>query len=69
MIESKPLAPGTVGQVHRAILKHSGQKVAVKILRPNLLPQVEREFSVFERKSNPNIFRHYQPLKRGYSQS
>lgn len=36
------VAAGSVAQVHRAIL-HDGDEVAVKVLRPNILPRVRRD--------------------------
>jgi ubiquinone biosynthesis protein len=44
--ESTPLAAASLGQVHRAVLR-DGREVVVKIQRPNVREQVQRDLEVF----------------------
>lgn len=43
--ETEPVASASIAQVHKARL-HSGERVAVKVLRPNLLPLIEQDLSL-----------------------
>ncbi|MCV6683707.1 ubiquinone biosynthesis regulatory protein kinase UbiB [Neisseria meningitidis] len=43
--ETDPVASASIAQVHKARL-HSGERVAVKVLRPNLLPLIEQDLSL-----------------------
>ncbi|MCF7530412.1 ubiquinone biosynthesis regulatory protein kinase UbiB [Neisseria lisongii] len=43
--ETVPVASASIAQVHKARL-HSGEAVAVKVLRPNLLPVIEQDLSL-----------------------
>ncbi len=43
--ESRPLAAGSLGQVHRA-WHHNGTPLAIKIRRPNVVRDVERDLSL-----------------------
>jgi predicted unusual protein kinase regulating ubiquinone biosynthesis (AarF/ABC1/UbiB family) len=47
-IEPAPLAAGTIGQVHRAMLE-TGERVVVKVQRPNARPDIERDLGLLER--------------------
>ena len=46
-IESKPLAAGTIGQVHRATLV-GGERVVVKAQRPNARGEIEQDLALFK---------------------
>lgn len=46
-IEAKPLAAGTIGQVHRATLV-GGDRVVVKVQRPNARGEIEQDLALFE---------------------
>ncbi len=54
-VDEKPLAAGTIGQVHRARLKGTNEEVVIKIRRPGLREAFEDEFSTFRRlvEGNP----------------
>ena len=43
--ETEPVASASIAQVHKARL-HSGEQIAVKVLRPNLLPVIEQDLSL-----------------------
>lgn len=43
--EAEPVASASIAQVHKARL-HSGEAVAVKVLRPNLLPVIEQDLAL-----------------------
>ena len=47
-IEPAPLAAGTIGQVHRATLE-TGERVVVKVQRPNARADIERDLGLLER--------------------
>ncbi len=44
---SEPVAAASIAQVHRAILRETGQIVAVKILRPNIERNFRRDIDAF----------------------
>ena len=44
--EKKPIAAASVAQVHKGVLKN-GNKVAIKILRPNIKKMLFRDFKLF----------------------
>ncbi len=46
-IDPTPLAAGTIGQVHRATLE-TGDRVVVKVQRPNARPEIMRDLGLFE---------------------
>lgn len=43
-----PFAAASIGQVHAAML-HSGERAAVKIRRPDIVPMIERDIDIAER--------------------
>ena len=43
--ETVPVASASIAQVHKARL-HSGEEVAVKVLRPNLVPVIEQDLAL-----------------------
>jgi predicted unusual protein kinase regulating ubiquinone biosynthesis (AarF/ABC1/UbiB family) len=43
-----PISAGTIGQVHIGTLKSTGERVVVKVLRPGIQEQIEKEIAVFE---------------------
>ena len=44
--QKKPIAAASIGQVHRALLKSTGQEVAVKIQRPDIQQTVEVDLDI-----------------------
>jgi ubiquinone biosynthesis protein len=46
--EQKPVAAASIGQVHRAILKGTGQKVAVKVQRPDVAGTVRADIEILK---------------------
>jgi len=44
--QKKPIAAASIGQVHRAFLKSTGQEVAVKIQRPDIRQTVEVDLDI-----------------------
>jgi predicted unusual protein kinase regulating ubiquinone biosynthesis (AarF/ABC1/UbiB family) len=46
-IDPSPLAAGTIGQVHRAVLEN-GDRVVVKVQRPNARSEIMRDLGLFE---------------------
>lgn len=45
-VEETPVASASVAQVHRAVLKHTGEVVAIKVLKPGTRAIVEKDLSV-----------------------
>ncbi len=45
-IDEKPVASGSIAQVHRAVLKEGGETVAVKVLKPGVRETVETDVSI-----------------------
>jgi ubiquinone biosynthesis protein len=46
--EEKPLAAASLAQVHRAVLRDSGQVVAVKVQRPKIRQMIETDLYILE---------------------
>ena len=46
VFQRKPIAAASIGQVHRAVLKDTGQEVAVKIQRPDIQRTVEVDLDI-----------------------
>ena len=46
--EEKPVAAASIGQVHRAVLKGTGQKVAVKVQRPDVAETVRADIEILK---------------------
>jgi ubiquinone biosynthesis protein len=47
--ERKPVASASIAQVHFATIRqgrHAGREVAIKVLRPNMLPVIEKDLSL-----------------------
>lgn len=43
----RPIAAASLGQVYKAVLKESGEAVAVKVQRPNVAPTIMRDLLIF----------------------
>ncbi|MEM3206732.1 MAG: AarF/ABC1/UbiB kinase family protein [Halobacteria archaeon] len=59
--EKEPIAAASISQVHRAVLK-DGQKVAVKIQRPNIQYNVESDIDIMEA-----LVRFFEWLSKGFA--
>ncbi|WP_146548260.1 ABC1 kinase family protein [Rummeliibacillus suwonensis] len=44
--DDKPLAAGSIGQVHKAVLKENGDEVIVKILRPDVVSVMNQDLDI-----------------------
>ncbi|MEL6687283.1 MAG: AarF/UbiB family protein [Pseudomonadota bacterium] len=49
---SEPVAAASVAQVHKAILADTGETVAIKILRPNIVKRMTRDMDVIAQVAN-----------------
>ncbi|KGT87740.1 ubiquinone biosynthesis protein UbiB [Erwinia typographi] len=45
----KPLASASIAQVHTATLKENGQKVVIKVIRPDILPVIKADMKLIKR--------------------
>jgi ubiquinone biosynthesis protein len=46
--EEEPIAAASIGQVHRASLRETGEKVAVKIQRPNIMEMIKADIEILK---------------------
>ncbi len=44
--EAKPIASASIGQVHKAILKETGERVVVKVQRPSIRAKIESDLDI-----------------------
>jgi ubiquinone biosynthesis protein len=49
---SQPVAAASVAQVHKGVLKTTGESVAIKILRPNIVARMTRDMDVIAQVAN-----------------
>ncbi|MFW6139524.1 MAG: ABC1 kinase family protein [Spirochaetota bacterium] len=64
-IDPEPVASGSIAQVHRAVLKSSGEEVAVKVLKPETRKIVETDLSIIQHLARLAV--HYIPEIRAYN--
>jgi len=60
--ETTPFASASIAQVHGAVLK-DGKSVVVKVLRPNILPVIQRDIRLLYVLAG-NIERYWEPARR-----
>jgi ubiquinone biosynthesis protein len=64
-IDMEPVASGSVAQVHRAVLRNSGQIVAVKVLKPRTREIFETDLSIISHLVR--LAAHYIPELQAYN--
>jgi len=62
--EHVPVASGSIAQVHRAVLKESGEQVAVKVLKPKTREIIEKDLAIM--RLFTRLALHYIPELRQY---
>nr|AGU67982.1 ubiquinone biosynthesis protein [Angomonas deanei] len=51
-IEEKTVGSGSIGQVHLATLKNDSTKVVIKVMHPNIVQTIIRDFSILQASAN-----------------
>ncbi len=64
-VEETPVASASIAQVHRAVLKKSGEVVAIKVLKPGTRALVEKDLSVVTHLTRIAV--NYIPELRAYN--
>jgi ubiquinone biosynthesis protein len=65
LVEETPVASASIAQVHRAVLKKSGEVVAIKVLKPGTRALVEKDLSVVTHLTRIAV--NYIPELRAYN--
>lgn len=60
-VEAKPIASASLSQVHKGVLD-SGEKVAIKILRPNIKKTIKKDIKFL--RNSVYLFHYFLPIKK-----